>query len=208
MSAHARHRMRLYGASGGRKYLNAAERDRFAEAANRAEPLTHLFCLTLLWSGARISEVLALTPAAIDIDCGTAQIETLKRRERGIFRQVPLPPEIVRALDRAFDIRRAQRDRQRAVTRLWCWSRTTAWRRVKAVMKQAVVVDTAASPKGLRHGFGANAILSNVPQHLIQRWLGHASPETTAIYTDLIGDEERAFARRMWTQCRRPTRVS
>jgi len=37
------------------------------------------------------------------------------------------------------------------------------------------------------------------PRHLVQRWLGHASLRTTAIYGDVIGSEERAFAARMWT---------
>ena len=60
-------------------------------------------------------------------------------------------------------------------------------------------------PKGLRHGFGVNAFQSNVPPHLVQRWLGHASLKTTAIYGDVIGPEERAFAARMWkTRAERP----
>ena len=83
--------MSLHGSTGGRKYLNAAERRRFMKAAAGAEPNTRLFCLVLGWSGARISEVLALTPAAIDIESGVASIETLKRRKRGIVRQVPFP---------------------------------------------------------------------------------------------------------------------
>jgi integrase/recombinase XerD len=37
-----------------------------------------------------------------------------------------------------------------------------------------------------------------VPQHLVQRWLGHASPRTTAIYGDVFGPDERAFAAQMW----------
>jgi site-specific recombinase XerD len=42
-----------------------------------------------------------------------------------------------------------------------------------------------AAPKGLRHSFGVNAFQSNVPPHLVQRWLGHASLRTTAIYADV-----------------------
>jgi len=62
----------LFGRSGSRKYLNAAERQHFTEIARRAAPKIRLFCLTLGWSGARISEVLALTPASIDIESGVA----------------------------------------------------------------------------------------------------------------------------------------
>jgi integrase/recombinase XerD len=50
----------------------------------------------------------------------------------------------------------------------------------------------------LRHGFGVHAFQSNVPPHLVQKWLGHASLKTTASYADVIGAEERAFANRMW----------
>jgi site-specific recombinase XerD len=54
-------------------------------------------------------------------------------------------------------------------------------------------------PKGLRHGFGVNTVQSYVPPHLVQRWLGHASLRTTAIYADVIGPDERGFAERMLT---------
>src|SRR6266705_518905 len=88
----------LFGPSGSRKYLNAAERRRFFRAAHRAEPKTRLFCLMLGWSGARISEILALTPAAIDVETGAASIHTLKRRKQGVVRQVPLPNDVLREL--------------------------------------------------------------------------------------------------------------
>ena len=188
----------LFGPSGNRKYLNAAERRRFLESAEGLLPADRLFCLVLAFSGARISEVLALTPAAIDIESGVAGIQTLKRRKRGVIRQVPLPPDLLSDLDRHFHIRDAQRDPELANERLWRCSRTTAWRLVKEIMATAAISGTPAMPKGLRHGFGVNAFQSNVPPHLVQRWLGHASLRTTAIYADVIGSEERAFAARMW----------
>ena len=42
---------------GHRKYLNARERQRFVDAARRMPSKICLFCLTLEWTGARISEV-------------------------------------------------------------------------------------------------------------------------------------------------------
>jgi integrase/recombinase XerD len=193
--------MSLYSSTGGRKYLNAAERRRFLKAARLADPATRVFCLVLGWSGARISEVLALTPAAVDVESGVVSIETLKRRRRGIVRQVPLPRDILCDLDRVFDLRVAQRNPSRADRKLWTWDRTTAWRHVKAVMAAADVIGTPAMPKGLRHGFGVRAFQSNVPPHLVQRWLGHASLKTTSIYGDVVGRDERAFAARMWRGC-------
>ena len=56
------------------------------------------------------------------------------------------------------------------------------------------------SPKGLRHGFGINAIVNGIPLHVLQKWMGHARLSTTAIYANAIGKEEQDFAARMWGQ--------
>lgn len=188
----------LFGRYGNRKYLNDAERRRFIEAARSIPPEASSFCLTLGYTGARISEVLALTRASIDIDCGVASIQTLKRRRPGIVRQVPLPSPLLDELDNTFRLRDAQSDPELADSRIWPFSRTTAWRYVKIVMASAGITGLPAMPKGLRHGFGVNAFQSNVPPHLVQRWLGHASLSTTAIYANVVGPDERAFAARMW----------
>ena len=52
---------------------------RFIEAEWRAPPKARHFCLTLGYSGSRISDVLALTPVAIDIESGAISIQTLIR---------------------------------------------------------------------------------------------------------------------------------
>jgi hypothetical protein len=62
--------------------------------------------------------VLALTPAAIDIDSGVACVETVKRRRHGLIRQVPLPPDFLPGLNRAFELPIAQRDPQLSTRRL------------------------------------------------------------------------------------------
>jgi integrase len=65
-------------------------------------------------------------------------------------------------------------------------------------MQAAEIEGLHATPKGLRHGFGIQAVVSNVPLNLIQRWLGHARLTTTAIYADATGPEEKQLAERMW----------
>lgn len=187
---------RLYGPV-GRKYLNRGERHRFLGAIGQATPRVRLFCLVLIWSGCRVSEALALTPANIDLESCVVEFTTLKRRRSGIVRQVPLPPQVISELNGAFDLTAAQRDPTLATRRLWSWSRSTAWRHVKDLMVSAEVCGTAAMPKGLRHTFGVAAFYV-VPPHLVQRWLGHASLRTTAIYGDVIGPEEQEFAERVW----------
>ncbi len=200
MREHAQAGMSLYGSAGSRKYLNAAERRRFARAATRAPSEVQLFCLVLSLSGGRISEVLALTPAAIDIDSGVANIITLKRRKHGIVRQVPLPRSVLTELNRAFGLRQSQRDPDSAYRRTWKWPYHRMATRVKGGMASANIIGLPAMPKGLRHGFGVHAFQSLVPPHLVQRRLGHASLRTASIYGDVIGREERSFAARMWTK--------
>ncbi len=188
----------LHGPGGARKYLNVSERRHFQRALEQQPKETQLFCLVSMWSGARVSEVLALTPAAIDLDTGVLSFMTLKRRKRGLVRQVPLPESLIQELADAFDLRARQRDPTMVSRRLWPWTRITAWRRIKEVMTIAGIMGLAASPKGLRHTFGVAAFQAHVPPHIIQRWLGHASLRTTAIYGDVVGAEERAFAAGVW----------
>jgi integrase len=188
----------LYSQAGARKYLNSAERRRFLGALRKVSRNVRLFCLVLLLSGGRLSETLAIAPAAIDLDTASIAMETLKRRKRAVIRHIPLPRPLLHELDVAFGLRAAQRDLLRAERRLWPWSRTTAWRRVKQVMALAEIMGPPATPKGLRHTFGVRAFQENVPAHLVQRWLGHASPRTTAIYGQVLGLEERKFAARLW----------
>jgi integrase len=33
---------------------------------------------------------------------------------------------------------------------------------------------------------------------MLQKWMGHASIKTTAIYANAVGEEEKALAQMMW----------
>lgn len=111
------------------------------------------------------------------------------------MREIPVPSAVARSLRKMIAHPCAQSGSEE---RLWPWSRTTAWRQVKAVMQQAGIEGRHASPKGLRHGYGVHAIRSGVQLNMLQKWLGHAAMSTTSIYANAIGSEERAVARRMW----------
>jgi integrase/recombinase XerD len=187
----------LYDARGRRKYLIPVESAAFLEAALFVRGPTASLCGVLVLTGARISEVLALTPERIDDANCTITFMTLKRRKHGVNRAIPVPPKLLDYLDVVHQYRDAQRDPERASKRLWTWSRTTAWRRVKAVMLAASVPRHISSPRAVRHAFGAKAVMRDVNLTMIQRWLGHARIDTTTIYTTIIGPEERALARRM-----------
>jgi hypothetical protein len=60
-----------------------------------------------------------------------------------------------------------------------CLSQTqlcmTAWRRVQEVIAAAGIPDGPhACPKGLRHGFGVQAVSKGIALNMVQKWLGHA----------------------------------
>jgi len=65
-------------------------------------------------------------------------------------------------------------------------------------MNEACIAGPQATPKGLRHGYGIHAVRSGVQLHMLQKWMGHASMSTTAIYAKAVGSEELEIADRMW----------
>jgi integrase/recombinase XerD len=181
-------RWQVHDEAGRRKYLSGAERARFLGAADSLAPPMRALCHVLAYAGCRISEALALTIHQVDAERLALTIRTLKRR-RALFRVVPVPRATI---DRLLVLPFA------GDGRFWPMHRVTAWRTVKDTMHRAGIAGPMACPKGLRHGFGVRAAGHNVPPNLIQRWMGHASPTTTAIYIDAVGVEERQFASRMW----------
>ncbi len=65
-------------------------------------------------------------------------------------------------------------------------------------MEEAGITGAQASPKGLRHGFGVRMAQKTRNPRLIQKWLGHTKLDNTAIYMDMVGEEERAEALAAW----------
>ena len=191
--------VQLYDAAGQRKYLTAEERAAFLKAAEHADRQARTLCMTLTYTGCRISEALALTADRVDLSGKVIVFESLKKRRRGLYRAVPVPAAVLDALDLVHGLREAQRARDggRSI-QLWPWGRATAWRRVHEVMAMAGISGPQASPKGLRHGFGVAAVQAGIPLNMVQKWLGHAQLSTTAIYADAVGAEEQAIAERMW----------
>lgn len=195
----------LYAPGGGRKYLNRTERACALAEMAKLPRSQALFALTLALTGARVSEVLALTAtsfqiirtSSLKIESGIVAIVTLKRRSHHV-REVPIPPELTAALDEHFKLSVSQRDEHQWDRRLWPWHRVTAWRIIKQVMRRSAIAGRQACPRGLRHAFGVGSLQAGVPLNLAQRWLGHARISTTAIYAAATGPDEVAFATRFW----------
>lgn len=179
----------IYDGQGRRKYLTASERRRFRAEAEKLPTLEKNFSLMLYFTGLRISEALEMTPQRLDLASGVVMIRSLKRRKDSVFRAVPLPRDYLRDL---------QRMASPSQTRLWPFSRKTGYRIIKSVMKDARISGLHASPKGLRHGFGIACVQKNIPLPTIAKWMGHSTINTTAIYLNAVGREERLFAKRIW----------
>ena len=183
----------LFDFSGHRKYLVATERRAFVQSALRQERLVANFCVTLAVTGARISEVLTLTRDRVDFGDRVIVLQTLKQRGRVVYRAIPVPSWLLDQLGAEWTSN---------TQRLWPWGRTTAWKIVKRVMRDAGIAEVFCKPKALRHAFAVEAGQQGVPLNIVQRWLGHARIETTSIYSAAIGPEERNLARRSWKSLR------
>ena len=179
-----------YDSRGRRKYLNGSENRKFLEAAACLSAQEAVFCLTIYYTGCRISEALSLTGDDIDHETSVLMIRTLKKRRWSHRRRVPIPKSLAKQL--------AQLSPATGGKRLWKFSRATGWRIVKRAMNEAGIVGVHATTKGLRHGFGVRAALKQIPLTTIQNWMGHSNVNTTAIYLDVRDEEERELIRRTW----------
>lgn len=182
--------MTAYDAEGRRKYLNSRENERFLRASQQLPEDQAAFCLTIYFTGCRITEALNLTGADIETDSGVIVIRSLKKRHRSHIRRLPIPADLAEALR----VLNGEHPDQR----LWDYSRTTAWRIIKEVMKNAKISGPQATAKGLRHAFGVRGAMNQIPLTVIQKWMGHSALKTTAIYLDVQEEEQRKLIARTW----------
>lgn len=178
----------VFDLRGRRKYLTSGEMERVMALADHHDDRTRAFFRLMAETGCRISEALAMQRECINFTDQYVVIESLKKRQRGIFRMVPISEELSELLDAI-----APTDSD---ARIWPWVRMTGWRRLHMLFEEAGISGPQASPKGLRHGFAVAAVRSGAPLSLVQHWLGHSDIRTTSIYTMIQGAEEREMARK------------
>jgi len=184
------HSASLYDNYGQRKYLNTNERASFYKRVIALEDNRKItFLLTLYWAGLRISEALNLRGRNVDFDDHLLVVRCLKKRDKVLFRRVPIPPQLIKLL-KSYDLSSEQR--------IFTWSRRTASRYVKDIMHESGITGPMACSKGLRHSFAVHCVTNNIPLSLLSRWLGHSHISTTTIYLDIIGIEEKQLAQRLW----------
>ena len=179
-----------YDDEGRRKYLSRAEGNKFLKHAVALPKPEALFCLTIYYTGCRISEALALRRQDIDLEANAFLIRSLKKRDRRQIRRVPVPEFLLKELSNL--------PPHLGCKPIWLFSRTTGWRIIKTVMKAADVAGIHATTKGMRHGFGVRGAMMQIPVSVIQSWMGHSDPATTAIYLAVRDEEERELIGKTW----------
>jgi integrase/recombinase XerD len=151
-------------------------------------------CLNTIYaSGLRVSEGVGLTVSDID----SARMQLLIRSSKGNKdRCIPLPEPILRQLRQYWLTHRhpvyvfPKRTRWRVDPETQqSMSRKSIWNAFKAALA-ASGVTKAATVHTLRHSWATHLLEAGVPLRLIQQWLGHSSPKTTALYTHLSQQTE------------------
>ena len=88
----------LFNTAGKRLYLTDSERKKFLAAADDEDRLVRSFCYVLAHTGCRISEALQLHAELVDFAAQAITFESLKKRKRGVYRAVPVPPAVLEML--------------------------------------------------------------------------------------------------------------
>ncbi|MEO1263180.1 MAG: site-specific integrase [Bacteroidota bacterium] len=190
--------IKLTTENGQRKYLNSAERTALIRAVKQVAPVNRTLCLMLVHTGCLISEAIGLRYGDIDLSGQKVSIRTLRKRnkESTATRTVPLPSHFL--IDLVYAHKLGRQNTLSPDTRLWGWSRTSAFRKVKEAMKIAGIEGYHATPLGIRHGFGMYCAEKEVPLNYIRKWMGHSSLEITEMYLLNRVCDERAVAERLW----------
>jgi len=179
-----------YDPEGRRKYLTHAESRVFLKCSRKLPLREALFCLTIHYTGIRISEALMLAKQDIDLESCVIRVRTLKKRQHEEYRRIPIPEWLAK--------RMLSLETETPHGCLWPFSRTTGWRVIKRVMAQAKIEGIHATTKGLRHAFGVRGIMAGLPLKFLQEIFGHSHIETTSIYLDVKDCEKRALMQRTW----------
>jgi integrase/recombinase XerD len=156
---------------------------------NHVQQLHHRVCLNAIYAcGLRISEGVGLQVKNID----SARMQLLIRSSKGNKdRCVPLPGPILLQLRQVWLTHRhpvyvfPQRGRGGAKPAATQPMTARSSERAFKAALTASEVTKAATVHTLRHSWATHLLEAGVPLLLIQQWLGHSSPQTTALYTHL-----------------------
>lgn len=146
--------------------------------------------LEMLYStGIRVSELVALNIADVDLGSSVVHIRGKGKKERVI----PLGPGAVKAMLHYLDMRRgAFQGEQHDVDALFInkHGQRLSTRSVRRKLDKYLLeagLDLSVSPHTLRHSFATHMLQRGADLRSVQEMLGHQSLSTTQIYTHLTG---------------------
>jgi integrase/recombinase XerD len=150
----------------------------------------------LYGSGARISEAVRLE--ASDLSPDRRQVRLLGKGSK--TRLVPLGRRAGEALERWLERGRSQIGAALLCAQIFvdqrgaAWERQGAWRAVRDLAR-ARGIQRPVSPHVLRHSFASHLVEAGADLRSVQELLGHASIQTTEVYTHVDGERLRALHR-------------
>lgn len=155
---------------------------------------TYRLILDLMWTtGARVSEVLALTPSHF-IDDGYdfgVILKTLKQRpgrprkaalQRSPRRYVPIVDHLLQDRVQSYLYAAGLRKNQR----LFAMTRQTVNRHIHALVERVGGAPFRISAHTFRHSFAIHLLLHGRPLKIVSQLLGHQSLDSTEIYTNVL----------------------
>ena len=141
---------------------------------------------TLYATGLRVSELVGLTRAQVNLQAGVLKVVGKGNKER----LVPLGEEAVAWLQRFVDSGRSILLKEHSTDVLFVTARGAAmtrqafWHNIKRYARTAGIV-TNLSPHTLRHAFATHLLNHGADLRVVQMLLGHADLSTTQIYTQV-----------------------
>jgi len=139
-------------------------------------------------SGIRVSELVELETADLDLQEGVLRVRGKGRKDRF----TPIGSQAIKALQRYFEMRnvdlRCQQSRDIARVFLNKHGEALSTRSVRRKLDKYLVtagLDPGISPHTLRHSFATHLLNNGADLRSVQELLGHQSLSTTQIYTHL-----------------------
>jgi integrase/recombinase XerD len=182
------------------KFLTVEEVDALLAAPEVSTPrgIRDRALLEVLYAtGLRVSELLSLAPAHVDLDAGVLTTMGKGRKQR----VVPFGDEAGAWVGRYLREARPGLVGRRASPRLFvnarggALSRMGFWKLLRAYGVQAGI-SRAISPHVLRHSFATHLLERGADLRAIQMMLGHADLSTTQIYTHVLDERLRSVYER------------